>query len=571
MRLKIIKILIWFFFVVIVLDLIYAQFLRGNYFYKLSTHNRIRVVPTEGTRGRILDRNGIVLADNRVSFDVMVTPQEIKKRDELFGFLSQVLQVDRNKLLDRFHQKKYAPFVPVIVAEDINRNQAFILEENKFRYPSLLIQKNYRRYYPYKKVGSHVLGYVGKIDRSKIEKLKDYGYSAQNIVGYSGVEEFYDQEIRGAEGGLQVEVNSQGQQVRLLGVREITQGKDIQLTIDNRVQLLAFEVLEDYAGSIIAMDAETGEILGLVSAPAYDPNSFADSERRKETLSLFMDPDSPLLNRAIKGQYPPGSVFKVPIAVSALETKALSPEETFLCNGFYQMGRRRIRCAHKHGTQSLIPAIAHSCNVYFINVGLRVESDTIARYARLLGLGRLTGIDIPFEETGSIPSRKQRKANYNRPWYKGDTANLSIGQGDVLVTPIQLVRMMAAVVNNGKSVQPHVFKGVNPEEDKKRFPARNLKIEKRTWELLQEGLYQVVHDLSGTAHIVNIEGMSVSGKTGTAQTSGGKRHHSWFAGYVIAGEKKIAFCVFLEHTGSSYYACRVARQFLLRLQKEGVL
>jgi len=570
MRIKIVRIFICVLFVIVGLDLFYIQVLRGKYFFRLSTHNRIRVVPIEGQRGRIFDRNGVVLADNRISFNVMITPQEITNKDELFSMLTQVLGVERRVLLKRFHKRRYTPFAPVLVAEDINRKQAFVLEEKKFNFPSLLIQKSYRRRYPFSSVGAHAIGYVGKINRSKMKKLKDYGYSSQSIVGYSGVEEIYDSYLRGDQGGIQVEVNSRGQQVRLLGFKESVPGRDITLTIDSRIQTLLADALDKAAGTIIILDVDDAQVLGMVNAPSYDPNAFVDEKRYKDVRSFFNDESSPLLNRAIKGLYPPGSVFKVVIAYGALASGKLKKENEFECPGYFRMGRRRIRCVHKHGVQDLIQAIAHSCNVYFINTGLLMESEIIAKYARMFGFNQLTHIDLPSEETGRIPSKKRRKAESNLGWYKGDTANLAIGQGAILITPIQLVEMMATVARNGKKVQPHLIL----DEDIKKARMKKIKkvrFDKEHLEIVKEGLFKVVHDEAGTARLLNIENLDVSGKTGTAQSSPGKRDHAWFVGYAVSEKRKIAFCVFLEHGGSSYYATRIASSLLKKLLKEEII
>jgi penicillin-binding protein 2 len=235
------------------------------------------------------------------------------------------------------------------------------------------------------------------------------------------------------------------------------------------------------------------------------------------------------------------------------------------------MGRARIRCSHVHGAQNLIEGIAHSCNVYFISVGLELESEIIARYAKLLGLGQTTHIDLPFEETGSIPSKRQRRITSNRQWYKGDTANYSIGQGDVLITPIQLLRMMTAVAQNGDFVQPHLIRKIGDKTVKTPQARRKAKVKKEAFGLVQKGMHGVVHDYGGTAQILNVDGLDVAGKTGTAQTAPGKKHHAWFVGYTKIHDRDISFCVFLEYGGSSYYAARTARDLLKTIVKEDVL
>lgn len=570
MRIKLLRATVIFLFSAIILGLLHHQVIRGWYYYKLSVSNHIRVVALEGKRGRILDRNGIVLADNRLGFNVMLTPQEIENDKEVFDFLSRVLRVDEKKLRERYKQERYAPFAPVMMAEDVPREVAFTIEENRFRFPSIFIEEKFIRNYSFPHANAHVLGYVGKISQPKVDKLKDYGYTLNSIIGYSGIEEFYDAYLRGTDGGVQLEVNSRGQQVRLLGYRQPQQGKDITLTLDNRIQTAAYELLKDRPGTIIVMDKDNGEVLAMTNSPSYDPHVFVSVADKRDATLLFSSPQSPLLNRAIKGQFPPGSVFKIPIAVGALHVNKIQPTTSFLCIGYFSLGKRKVACSHVHGNQDLIPAITHSCNVYFNNVGLLIGPELINKYERIFGLGRKTDIDLPYEESGFIPSPAQR-ATKNRGWYKGDTVNFSIGQGEVLVTPIQLVRMMSAVALNGKLVQPHLIKMIeNKPLNRYKLPTY-ININAKTFGVVQRGLEGVVGDPTGTAHHLNIAGMTIAGKTGTAQTSGNRPHHSWFVGYTKTDKLNIGFCVFLEHGGSSYYAAQLAHELLTRLKAENVL
>ncbi len=600
MRIKILRLIIFALFLLIAINLIYIQLIKGGYFYNLSKNNRIRVVSILGQRGRIFDRNGIILADNRRSFDVMVVPQEMKDEVELFDFLSRSLQIDKKKLLKNYKQKIFESFSPVVVAEDISREMAIVLEENKFRFPGLLVQESFRRFYPQREVSCHVVGYVGKMNPEKIEALRGYGYSPQSFIGYSGVEEFYDRYLRGKEGGLQIEVNSRGEQVRLLSLKEPFKGHDITLTIDQRIQQAAVELLAPARGTIIVMDMDHGAILGMISSPGYDPNIFVENLSAQMT-NVFSSSSSPLLNRAISGQYPPGSVFKIPVALGALDSGKIITATTFNCPGYYKLGQREFRCTHVHGDQSLIEAIAHSCNVYFFHVGMMTGVDVMDRYARLLGLGSSTQIDLPFEAKGVIPNRQQKKLERHEAWYPGDTLNFSIGQGDVLATPIQLVHMMSIVAQNGRDVHPHVIKSIaglwesrwqtptaksgiqdfssDGEQSEDSIPhisdytgGKNIHINsEKFFAALQVGLAATVTDPSGTANVLNIPGLSVLGKTGTAQTSGNRDYHAWFVGCAASKKIKIAFCVFLEYGGSSYNACVIARDLLLRMQEEGIL
>ena len=566
MRLKIIRLIISGLFLLIAFNLTYIQLIRGAYFFRLSKDNRIRVVPLEGIRGRILDRNGTALAFNRLSFEVVIIPQEIKDEEETFIFLSRVLGINKERLFKRYEHRKFTPFSPVMVADDVAREVAFAIEENKYRFPGVLIQEGFKRVYPYRAKTAHVIGYVGKLNRSKLEQWKDYGYTSQTLVGYSGVEEYYDTYLRGETGGLQIEVNSRGHQVRILGIKEPLEGQDITLTVDHRLQEIAAELLQDKVGSIIVMNMDNGEILGMTSSPSYDPNIFTNNDQSAARPSKD---SSPFLNRAINGQFPPGSVFKIPVALCALELGRITEHTTFLCRGFYDLGDVRFGCTHEHGIQDLHAAITHSCNVYFYHLGLLLGIENLKEYMDSLALGRRTNIDLPSEMSGFIPGPGHRKISSQRGWYKGDTLNFSIGQGDLLTTPLQLATMIAAI-GTGWEVQPHLIKSINAAViDRYSFP-RKINASEKNLEILREGLRAVVTQPSGTANVLNIPDLFVAGKTGTAQTSGEKEHHAWFVGYSVFPNKKIAFCVFLEHGGSSYNACEMARELLLRI-KEGEL
>jgi len=569
MRLKILSIIIISLFAFITCGLVYTQALKGYYFFNLSKNNRIRVVHKEARRGRILDRNGVVLADNQLSFDVMVVPQEVKNRDGLFSFLSEVLGIDKQKLWKTYQQKTVSSFAPVMVAENIPKEKAVVLEENKFQFPGLVIEVGFQRYYPLREISAHVTGYVGKLSQSELNELKDYGYTVHNLIGKSGVEEFYNSYLKGEAGGLQVEVNHRGEQVRVLGIKEPVKGQDVALTIDSRVQKAAMDLLVGRKGTMVVMDLDKGEILAMASSPSFDPNLFVEGNRL--VSQLFADPQSPLLNRAIGGVYPPGSVFKVIMSLCGLESKKIFPQTTFSCPGYYNLGRRQFRCTHVHGAQNLNEAIAHSCNVYFYNTGLVLEANLIGKFARMFGLASTTGIDLPYEARGSLPDARQWRALHGRSWSKGDTLNLSIGQGDVQVTPIQLVRMMAVVANQGRDVHPHLVKEIGAVETNDEISLIDKPVHNQTYETVKAGLRAAVGDYSGTAHVLDIKGLTVMGKTGTAQSSQDKHAHAWFIGFIPNTKIKIAFCVFLEHGGSSYYACQLARDLLTFMQSENIL
>lgn len=551
--------------------LFYTQVIRGQYYYNLSVNNRIRLVPVEGRRGRILDRNGVVLAENRMAFTVSIVPQDLKSSERLFKFLSDTLKIKKTKLLERYQQRKITPFAPVAVAEGVDKTAAMVLEESRFQFPGLIIEPALQRHYPFQTTGAHILGYVGKIDLEKAEKLKEYGYTYLSIIGKTGVEEYYDSYLKGNTGGVQIEVNSRGQQVRLLSVKQPANGQDLQLTIDQRVQQIASDVLADRAGAVVIMNLDSGELLGMVSSPSFDPNVFVESSAGLSPGSYFTNRAAPLLNRAIAGQYPPGSVFKTIVTIAGLASEKISPQTTFNCNGVFVLGRARFHCLHVHGPQNLMQAITHSCNVYFYNVGDRVGAELLDKYSRMFGLGGLTEVDLPGESKGNVPSPLQRKTKQKRGWFRGDTINYSIGQGDLLTTPLQIARMMATIARHGREVQPYLIKSIGDQEIVKFSTVRNVNIDPKIYAILQAGFRAVVGDSTGTARTLEIEGLDAAGKTGTAQTTKGKDTHAWFAGYTTRGKTRLAFCVFLEYGGSSYHAVVATREILLRMQAEDII
>ena len=566
MRINIVRNIIIGLFSLIVFDLVYLQVIRGGYFFRQSESNSIRIIPFEGKRGRILDRHGKVLADNKKSFCIAIMPQDQKDKKDVFRFLSGVVNVDAQALEARFKKNRLTPFSPVVVAEDISRPQAIVVEENIYKYPGLLTLERYRRYYPNGEAGGHVIGYVGKVDEERMREIQAYGYSPDEPVGYSGIEERYNDELRAEPGGRQIQVNSRGQQVRLLSVREPAAGKDVVLTIDQTIQRAAYEALEGRRGAAVVLDPDNGEVLALVSSPAFDPNDFAQRDDRSRAAAYLKDKDAPLINRAVSGQFPPGSVFKIPVSLAGLQERKFKPTDTFNCPGYFDLGNRHFTFSHAFGMQDFIQAMGHSANEYFFHIGLALGPDLIARYASFFGLGERTGIDLPYEVKGAIPRR-----GAFAQWFPGDTANMSIGQGYVLTTPIQLARMMAVVENEGRFVDPYVTASVGGSATAHIRSFRMLSLRPEVWVTVKHGLRAVVKMDTGTAHMLDLPGLDIYGKTGTAQAAAGKSDDAWFAGVVKSPKAKFVFVIFLEHGGSSANAGLASKNMLQTLQAEGKL
>jgi penicillin-binding protein 2 len=569
-RKSFLKILIILMFSTLFAALLNLDLLQGAKFRRLSDSNCIRLITQSGARGNILDRFGEIIVDSRISYDVLILPQELNQIDRILSGVSGILEIGVKELKTAFRNNYFSSSIPVTVASNIDLKKAILLGEYKLEEPSIIIQPRPLRHYPYGALASHVIGYVNEIDRWRLTKLEDYGYKTKDIVGFGGVEEKYDYYLRQEEGGLSVEVNHRGKFMRVLGFEPPCNGKDIQLTLDLKIQKIAEENLSGRKGSIILMDPQSGEILALANYPNFNPAVFVN-KRTRLIAGLFNNPDSPLINRAISSSYPPASVFKVVLASAGLELKKINLYTSFLCRGSTMVGARKFSCWDVHGVQDIISAIAHSCDVFFYKTGLLVGAQNIHDYALKLGLGRSLGFELPYETSGFIPSPLWRKINKFQKWFDGDTANLSIGQGDCLVTPLQAANMMAVFANGGYLPSPYIIKtvGVLDLSAKKKKLSR-VAFKKSTFEIIRRGLRAVVSDAKGTGNVLSGLGVSVAGKTGTAQVSRGATH-AWFIGFFPYDKPKYVICVLLENGGPGHAASVVARQIIEAMNNQGLI
>lgn len=554
-------------FVVLGISLFSLQVVRGNYYFNLSQRNSIRVVSLEAARGRIFDRNGAVLADTVPSYVLSVIPQEIRNKDVLFEKLSALLGISIEEISRTYHKNFFNPFTPVRILEQLDKNKIIVIEENTLQLPGVIIEAIPQRAYPFQQAAAHVLGYLNKIDPAQITRLRSYGYQPSDVIGKAGVEAYYDLFLRGEKGGEQIEVDNRGRKVRMVGYKPPKPGKDIQVSIDIRIQEIVDRLMSGHSGAVVIMEPYSGEIIAMGSYPRYDPKAFVIRDDRAIS-GLFGDAHSPMFDRAIAGQYSPGSVFKIVTATSALEQDPLLINTRFQCRGSLRVGNRSFHCLSAHGDESLRDGLVHSCNVYFYNLGLLIGPEQMAKYAHRLGLAEKTGIDLKYEAKGSIPSPQWRITQLKK-WYSGDTANMSIGQGEVLVTPLQMARMVSVMANGGTLVWPHLIKAIGGKQINLNREKTNI-LSAEVARTMNAYLGEVVSDPEGTARIAKIEGLAVFGKTGTTQIVG-KKPHGWFVGYVGTPEPRYAFCVFLENGGSSYYACVMARTIFEQLLQEGVL
>jgi len=546
------------------------EVVQGRLYRQMSDKNCIRLIPQIGMRGSILDRNGVVIAGSVLSYDVVVLPQEGARVERILEFLSRITSTDLAQLRTNYRRNYISPSMPVAVIRNIAPQTAARLEEMKLDLDSVIVQQTPQRSYPYGRLASHVIGYLNEIDHWRLTKLQDYGYKTKDIVGFGGVEEKYDYYLRQEDGGLSVEVDHRGRFTRVLGFRPPLKGKDIQLTLDIRVQKIAEDSLNDFKGAVVIMAPDSGEVLACASAPDFDPSVFI-TKSSAAISGLFNDPNARLMNRAISGTYPPGSVFKLVGAAIGLECGKVSLSTVHYCTGSLMIGAREFKCWNTHGSVDLIQAIAQSCDVFFYKLGIATGGQLIHDCALKLGMGRPTGIELPYEAAGYVPNPFWKRVYKFQRWYDGDTANFVIGQGELLTSPLQICRLGAVFASRGNLLTPYIILAI----DGKDVSAGHRKVSQvhlsaGTIERVREGMRQAVASDTGTAHVLASLPVSIAGKTGTAQTSGNKTH-AWFCGFFPYEEPRYCICVLLEHGGSGAVACLVAKQIIESMAREGVL
>ncbi len=555
-------------FGVFVLRLWQLQVIKGERFRRLCDNNRIRIVKVTPLRGRILDRKGRVLADNRPAFDLFVIPEDVRDKDRLAAELSLLLSIPKEEILRKLTGQGRRPFEPVRIKEDLSWEELSRVKAHQMELPGVEISVVPVRVYPYGKLAAHLLGMVGEISREELRRLKGRGYDIGDYIGKTGLEASWEGYLRGTKGGRQVEVDALGRELRVLREVDPVPGWDLHLTLDLELQQKAEELLRGKAGAIVALDPSTGAVLAMASSPSYNPSSFARGIPPERWKVLNDDPLHPLTNRALQGLYAPGSVFKIVVASAALAMGRVDPAEPAFCAGVFPVGKRIFRCWKEggHGWMALHQAIVQSCDIYFYQLGLKVGPEAMAKYARAFGFGDRTGIPLPGEKAGFVPSPSWKEAKGQR-WYDGETVVMAIGQGPLLVTPLQMARMIAAVANGGTLFQPMVAREVVDPEGKgvrsyRSRPVGKLPLNPAKLELIREALLGVVEEERGTGRAARIPGVAVAGKTGTAQVAKmGERRlkpselpyqlrdHAWFVAYAPASKPTIAVAVVVEHGG----------------------
>jgi penicillin-binding protein 2 len=571
-------------FGVLILRLVHIQLWEGETYRNLSENNRIRLIEIHAPRGKIMDVRRENLADNRPSFHVTAIPEEVQDYDALEKTLSAISPLPPEALHGRFQEmKKATPFLSYLLWKDASWETVAYIEANRIRIPGVFIQVNQSRDYLFGDLLGSVIGYMGEISEQQLKEDPGDRYRMGDWIGKVGVEKMIEEHLRGKKGGQQVEVDALGRQIRILQETDPVPGVNAVLTLDRRLQSAAWDALEEKTGTAIAVDPRDGSVLCYVNRPSFDPNHFIRGIPREEWKALSDDPRHPLTNRGIQGQYPPGSVFKILMAVAGLEEGVINPEEKIFCPGSYQLGAWTFRCwkRHGHGSVDLHRALVESCDVYFYQVGQRLGIQRIQEYAERFGLGSPTGLGIAAEKPGLVPSPEWKRRRYKMPWYEGETLMVSIGQGALLTTPLQMLMMVSAVANGGTLWTPRLVHHLEYADGRLYMPVpperrASVSLALRTRTLVREALRDVVQGPGGTGRSARLPNIEVAGKTGTAQVvhqgeskvpesqiSWEKRDHAWFVCYAPVQAPEIAVVVMVEHGGhGGSAAAPVAKKIL---------
>lgn len=555
-------------FIILFSRLFYLQVVKGREFRRLSENNSIRLQIIDAPRGQIFDRNGILLVDNRPSFDLSIILNDAKPLESVLQKLSAYTGIPEPELISTIKKEKCSPYQPILLKRDMGRNALAAVEVHKLDLPGIIVEVKPQRYYTKKKNAAHLIGYLGEINPHELKSKKYYGCKRGDLIGKFGVERVLDHYLRGTNGGRQVEVNVSGQVVRVLKTVDATQGQSVYLTIDEVLQQKAEELFEGKAGAAVAMDPGTGDILALVSSPSFDPRSFIGGISRDEWNDLISNPHRPMEDKAIQGEYPPGSTYKIVTAIAGLEEGVIDESKYFFCPGYFQYGGHEFRCWKKsgHGYVNVVKAIEMSCDVFFYNVGKRLGVDRLAWYAKACGLGSRTGIMLEGEGDGLIPTAAWKKQRTGIPWQGGETISLAIGQGYNLVTPLQMLMFTSGVANGGTLYKPLILKDIKTASGKLVKKADSEIIGKipassKTMELVRKGMWEVVNGAGGTARGSRLYDIEMCGKTGTVQIVGRSQDesaynrklapeflpHAWFIAYAPPENPRIAVSVIVEH------------------------
>ena len=536
----------------------YLQVYEGEHYASLADGNRIRLVPAVAARGTFYDRNGNMLVTNRPGFTVALLPLTEPISPDVIERLSKLLNVPVEEINRRI--ENHMGFDPIRIKNDVGPDLLTIIEEQKELYPGVVVEVQPIRQYIFKEMAVHALGYVSEISDTELEDKKDQGYKAGDIIGKFGLEKMYDQLLRGIDGGEQVEVDVTGKPVQILGKKNPVPGHDVVLTIDRDIQLATEKAVDDQlkligasAAAAVVMNPQTGEILAIVSRPGFDPNLFAQGISEKEWKKINENPFYPMDNKAITGEYPPGSTFKIVTGTAALAAGKVTPEEKILDTGHHWIIPKGNAEGEALGWINFDEAMAHSDNVYFYEMGNRLGIDELEKYARMFGLGEKTGVNLPYEAEGLVANRRYKEKFFEEDWYLAETFDAAIGQGFNLVTPIQAAMVMAEIAADGKRYQPYLVQKIMSHDGKlvKKFEPvllGQLQVSQDIISLVQHGLKGVTK--YGTASFIFGKDfpIDIAGKTGTAENPHGK-DHGWFVAYGPFDNPSVVVAVIVEQGG----------------------
>jgi len=565
------SVLLIIFFAILVTRLWYLQIQQGEQYKKLAENNRVRYLEVAAPRGNILDRKGREIVTNRPSFNVVWVREDNRLDDELIKKMARILDVDVSELLVKIRKMAGTPgHIPIRLAEDIDWDKVAYVENNRMELPGIKIEVVPLRVYHYGNMASHVIGYLGEINKKDLQKDKSGVYRGGDMIGKMGLERLREEDLRGEKGRNYMEVNALGFEQRNLKGTAPLPGNDLQLTLDVDMQRAAEEIMmsEKKSGAVVAIEVNTGRLLMLASLPVLELDKFIGGISHKNWKEMLDNPYHPLMNKLVQGQYPPASTYKIVTAIAGLAEGVIDADTIIYCPGYYRFGNRTYRCwKHSgHGAVDLKRALAESCDVYFYQVGQRLGVNRLASYAVRLGLGRKTGVEMEHEKGGLIPTADWKMKRYGKPWQEGETLSVAIGQGFDLVTPVQLALMTATVANGGTLYKPSLIETVRDPDGRiieqfepvvlGRFTGQehNLK-------LVRDGLIEAVNGRHGTGRRARLKNITVAGKTGTAQVVRLKqykhlkeedipykyRDHAWFTCFAPAENPEIAVTVLVEH------------------------
>jgi penicillin-binding protein 2 len=566
------------------------QVLNAENFRSLAEANRIRKVPILAPRGKLFDREGRLLVDNYPSVSCYLLREQVKDLDADLPLISQGLHIPVEQIQSTIRRYQYAPkYQPIPLKQDITPDEQAFIAAHRDELPELETLDEQRRLYPSDGFAAHLIGYVGEVSEQMLANDERYAlYSPGDVVGRSGVEATYDALLRGTDGSRDVIVNSHGKELGHLGQELAIPGKDLKLTIDLDIQMAAEKAMEGKNGALVAMDPHTGEILAMVSRPTFDPNQFSVRLTRAYWNQIITDPNHPLLNKTIQAQLAPGSTFKIIMSFAGLE-EGVAQDMHVVCNGGGTFFGHFFACDKHHGMVDIDHAIPWSCDTFYYNLAERLGIDTIAKYATSVGLSQKTGIDLPDEAAGTMPSTQWKLKNFHEKWYAGEVISVGIGQGAVTVTPLQLARALGGIASGGALKRPHV---VFPDEVPKElaeniltsYPGsgdRVIPMTPANWETITEAMAATT--TTGTAAAVHMEGIDFAGKTGTAQVvnhsagatslgKGAERANAWFVGMAPRRNPDIVVAVLCEHGGwgaeaSAPVAAKVINAFVTKQRK----